>query len=73
LDATSGQYHFRHRDYSPTLGRWTSLDPLRYAAGDVNLYRVLGNGVTNRLDPFGLFDFFDWLANDVIGTDNVLS
>ena len=47
-------YHFRHRDYSPTLGRWTSLDPLRYDAGDVNLYRALGNGVTNRLDPSGL-------------------
>jgi RHS repeat-associated protein len=30
---TSGLYHFRFRDYSPTLGRWTSLDPLSYAAG----------------------------------------
>jgi len=32
-DVTSGLYHFRFRDYSPTLGRWTSLDPLSYAAG----------------------------------------
>jgi len=27
----------------------------------------------NRLDPLGLFDFWDWLANNVIGTDNVRS
>ncbi len=57
LDATSGLYHFRHRDYSPTLGRWTSLDPLRYDAGDVNLYRALGNMPTGRTDPTGL----DWV------------
>jgi hypothetical protein len=30
------------------------LDPIRYAAGDFNLYRALGNGPTNRLDPSGL-------------------
>ncbi len=73
FDVTSGLYHFRYRDYSSTLGRWTSLDPIRYDAGDVNLYRVLGNGLPNRLDPLGLFDLWDWLANDVIGTDNVRS
>ncbi len=55
-DVTSGLYHFRFRDYSPTLGRWTSLDPLRYAAGDVNLYRTVGNNPLNSLDPSGLFD-----------------
>ncbi|MEJ5277289.1 MAG: polymorphic toxin-type HINT domain-containing protein, partial [Thermogemmata sp.] len=60
-------------DYSPTLGRWTSLDPLRFGAGDVNLYRAIGNSLPNRLDPLGLFDFWDWLANRVIGTENVRS
>ena len=54
FDVTSGLYHFRFRDYSPSLGRWTSLDPLRYEAGDVNLYRTLGNDPFNRLDPSGL-------------------
>ncbi len=53
FDATSGLYHFRHRDYSPTLGRWTSLDPIRYAAGDVNLYRVVFNAPTLFTDPSG--------------------
>jgi RHS repeat-associated protein len=47
FDATSGLYHFRHRDYSPTLGRWTSLDPIRYEAGGVNLYRT----VRQHADP----------------------
>ncbi|MDW8244743.1 MAG: RHS repeat-associated core domain-containing protein [Thermogemmata sp.] len=54
FDGTSGLYHFRHRDYSPTLGRWTSLDPLRYEAGDVNLYRALENSPVHWLDPSGL-------------------
>jgi RHS repeat-associated protein len=53
FDATNGLYHFRHRDYSPTLGRWTSLDPLRYDAGDVNLYRVVFNAPTIYTDPSG--------------------
>jgi RHS repeat-associated protein len=61
FDATSGLYHFRHRDYSPTLGRWTSLDPIRYAAGDVNLYRFVGNTPTVFTDPFGLDKF--WLID----------
>jgi len=57
LDSISSLYHFRHRDYSPTLGRWISLDPLGYDAGDVNLYRALGNDLLNRLDPLGLADW----------------
>jgi RHS repeat-associated protein len=61
FDATSGLYHFRFRDYSPTLGRWTSLDPLRYAAGDVNLYRYVGNTPTLFTDPSGLDKF--WLID----------
>ena len=56
LDGISGLYHFRHRDYSPSLGRWTSLDPLQYDAGDVNLYRTLRNSPSNYIDPIGLSD-----------------
>lgn len=54
LDSTSGWYHFRHRDYSPTLGRWVTMDPLRYFASDVNLYRFAGNDPVNKVDPSGL-------------------
>src|SRR5262249_530260 len=41
-DTTSGLYHFRAREDSPTMGRWMQLDPIRYEAGDTNLYRYLG-------------------------------
>ena len=54
LDETSGLYHFRNRDYSVTLGRWVTLDPIRYSAGDVDLYRAVGNNTVNGLDWNGL-------------------
>ncbi len=54
LDATSGLYHFRHRDFSPTLGRWVSTDPMGFGAGDSDLYRDVGNHPTNATDPSGL-------------------
>jgi hypothetical protein len=52
----SGLYYFRNRDYSPTLGRWVSMDPIRYQAGDVNLYRGVGNCPIINVDPLGLDD-----------------
>jgi len=52
-DATSGLYEADARWFSPTLQRWTSLDPKRYGAGDVNLYRMEGNSPVNNLDPSG--------------------
>jgi RHS repeat-associated protein len=54
LDVTSGLYHFRNRDYSPTLGRWVSMDPIGYSAGDTNLWRTVDNNVPNSYDPSGL-------------------
>ncbi|WP_406694560.1 RHS repeat-associated core domain-containing protein [Singulisphaera sp. Ch08] len=53
-DAVSELYSFRHRDYSSTLGRWTSQDPIGFIGGDLNLYGYLANGPSNRLDPSGL-------------------
>ncbi|GIW97144.1 MAG: hypothetical protein KatS3mg111_0477 [Pirellulaceae bacterium] len=50
------QYN-RARWYSPTLGRWLSQDPISFAAGDVNLYRYVGNGPTTKTDPSGLEDW----------------
>jgi RHS repeat-associated protein len=44
----------RARHYDPATGRWLSPDPLGFAAGDVNLYRYLGNGPTLATDPSGL-------------------
>jgi RHS repeat-associated protein len=53
-DSTGGLYHFRLRDFSPTLGRWLQMDLLRYEAGDMNLYRFVGGGPLNYVDPTGL-------------------
>ncbi len=62
LDVDSNLYHFRNRDYSATLGRWTQTDPIGFEAGDTNLYRYVGNGPVNGVDPSGLFgDSWDWI------------
>jgi RHS repeat-associated protein len=50
----AGDYEFRNRVYSPTLGRWLSNDPLGFEAGDQNWYRAIGNNPLNFIDPLGL-------------------
>jgi len=50
----AGDYEFRNRVYSPSLGRWLSNDPLGFNAGDQNWYRAVGNNPGNGLDPSGL-------------------
>ena len=42
------------RIQNPGTGRWTTQDPLSFAAGDGNLYRYVGNGATEGADPEGL-------------------
>jgi RHS repeat-associated protein len=54
LDPATGLYNFRHRDYSPSLGRWLQADPLGLRAGDTNLYRTEGDNSIDWLDPTGL-------------------
>ncbi len=48
-------YDYRHRFYSPSLGRFLQTDPLRFDAEDVNLHRYVGNNPQIGIDPFGLF------------------
>ena len=52
------QYN-RARWYDPEQGRWKSQDPIGFTAGDVNLYRVVGNHVTGATDPSGLIEVGD--------------
>jgi RHS repeat-associated protein len=52
-DKDIGLYDDRGRAYSPTLGRFVSVDPRGFAAGDVDLYRYEGNNSVNRVDPLG--------------------
>jgi hypothetical protein len=37
------------------MGRFISRDPIGYDAGDINLYRFVGNNPYGGLDPMGLF------------------
>ena len=54
LDSETGFQYNRARYYDAAIGRWTSQDPLGFAAGDANLYRYVGNSPTNATDPSGL-------------------
>jgi RHS repeat-associated protein len=54
LDTVTGDYNFRNREYRPSIGRWQTDDPIRYNAGDSNLYRYVRNEPTNATDPSGL-------------------
>jgi RHS repeat-associated protein len=51
-DASAGLYDFRNRQYSPTLGRWMSVDPLGYVDG-MNVYGYLGGNPVGAVDPMG--------------------
>ncbi|MEX2120071.1 MAG: RHS repeat-associated core domain-containing protein [Pirellulales bacterium] len=53
-EAAIDQYHNRARWYDPDTGRFTSEDPIGFAANDPNLFRYVGNSSTNRTDPTGL-------------------
>ena len=53
-DAATGLYLFQHRNYSPSLGTWTSQDPLQYINGANTYQFVMGNPV-GRTDLWGDF------------------
>jgi RHS repeat-associated protein len=48
-----GQYHYKSRAYSPTLGRFMQTDPIGFADG-LNMYAYVGNDPVNLIDPLGL-------------------
>lgn len=47
-------YRLWTRIYDPVTGRFTSRDPIGFAAGDSNLYRYVLNCPTSYVDPTGL-------------------
>ncbi len=64
LDAETGLYHLRARDYAPLLGRFIQPDPIGIEGG-INLYAYVGNNPLNRTDPSGLF--WPLLAGGIVG------
>jgi len=51
--AEASLYDYRNRVYSPVIGRFMQIDPIRFSAGDVNMYRYVGNNSLIRTDPSG--------------------
>ena len=45
---------FGARDYDAWTGRWASKDPIRFEAGDANIYAYVGQNPINWFDPTGL-------------------
>jgi RHS repeat-associated protein len=44
---------FGARDYNPSVGRWTTKDPIIFGGGDTNLYGYVLNDPLNIQDPSG--------------------
>ncbi|KLU07314.1 biogenesis of outer membrane [Rhodopirellula islandica] len=58
-DEASGLNYHRARYFDTSNGRWMSQDPIRFKAGDYNLYRYVGNEATRFNDPSGLIQASD--------------
>ena len=52
-------YDYRNRMYRPSLGRFLQTDPIGFDAGDMNLFRYVGDDPVDRSDPTGLLAV-DW-------------
>jgi RHS repeat-associated protein len=66
-----GLYDYRNRTYSAAFGRFIEKDPIGFRAGDLNLYRYVGNDPVSLIDPWGLFSWYgNWGGPDwTNGTD----
>jgi RHS repeat-associated protein len=53
-DGIEDVYDDRRRAYSARYMRFLQVDPIRFRAGDMDLYRYEGDDPTGRLDPSGL-------------------
>jgi len=53
FDAETGLYFYKHRHYSPAIGRFLQPDPVRYEDG-LNLYQYGHNNPNVYMDPMGL-------------------
>jgi RHS repeat-associated protein len=80
--AELGIYDYRHRMYSPELGRFLQTDPTDFGAGDMNLFRYCGDDPVDGSDPTGLISWNagagltswgngDWMANGGFNNDLV--
>jgi RHS repeat-associated protein len=66
-DGVTRLYHYRARAYDPETGRFLQEDPLWFNAGDLNVYRYVGNNPVNATDPSGMAVGFEQRALYAIG------
>jgi RHS repeat-associated protein len=52
LDAVTGLYYERARDYSPSLGRWMEPDPAQFING-ANTYQFVNSSPVGNVDAQG--------------------
>lgn len=64
LDPETGLNFYRARYFDSSIGRFTSEDPLRFAAG-IDFYRYVSNDPTNLTDPYGLAELCCRIARSV--------
>ena len=55
-NAVHGLYDFEARWYSPTLHRFTTMDPLCEQYYDISPYAYCANNPVNLVDPNGMWD-----------------
>jgi RHS repeat-associated protein len=55
-DLDTNLVRFGARDYMPSVGRWTTKDPILFSGGDSNLYGYVISDPVNRSDRLGLQD-----------------
>lgn len=48
------RYCGHDRPYSPSTGRFLTMDPISFAGGDVNIYRYALSNPIHNVDPYGL-------------------
>jgi RHS repeat-associated protein len=58
-DAAANLYYYRARYYDGGTGRFIGQDPVKFAAGDTNLQRYVGNRPATATDPTGLDEYGD--------------
>ena len=66
-DPETGLYLARRRYHHPTLGRWTTRDPIGYDDG-MSLYEYVGSGPIVLTDPQGLFLGLEGSSGPRVGT-----
>jgi len=54
FDDETGLFYYRARYYDAANGKFISEDPKSFDAGDVNLYRYVGNNPMMMVDPEGM-------------------